>query len=69
MLLQPFYRVAERLPQTRSTALRLGLVTIDQLVAAMALAIAAPPRTSRIFTVPDIRQTTFDRITLAQHSP
>ena len=66
LLLQPFYRVAEHLPRMRSTALRLGLVTIDQLVAAMVLAIDAPPRTPRIFTVPDIRQATLDRITLAQ---
>jgi uncharacterized protein YbjT (DUF2867 family) len=66
LLLQPFYRVAELLPRTRSAALRLGLVTIDQLVAAMVLAIDAPPRTPRIFTVPDIRQATLDRITLAR---
>jgi uncharacterized protein YbjT (DUF2867 family) len=63
LVLQPFYRVAERIPKTRSTALRLGLVTIDQLVAAMVLAIDVPPRTPRILTVPDIRQATVGRTT------
>ena len=56
ILLRPFYWIAERTPSTRSTALRLGLVTVDQMVATLALVVAAPPRTSRILTVPDIRR-------------
>jgi len=55
-VLKPFYWLAERRPSSRSTALRLGLVTIDQMVAALALVVAAPPKTSRILTVPDIRR-------------
>jgi uncharacterized protein YbjT (DUF2867 family) len=56
LLVQPAYRVAEWIPTTRSTALRLGLVTIDQLAAAIVMAVDAPPKTSRILTVPDIRR-------------
>jgi nucleoside-diphosphate-sugar epimerase len=56
IVLQPFYWIAEHHAPSRSTALRLGLVTIDHMVAALALVVAAPPRTSRILTVPDIRR-------------
>jgi uncharacterized protein YbjT (DUF2867 family) len=56
IVLKPFYWIAERRASTRSTALRLGLVTIDQMVATLALVVAAPPKTSRILTVPDIRR-------------
>ena len=55
-VLKPFYWLAERRASSRSTALRLGLVTIDQMVSTLALVVAAPPRTSRILTVPDIRR-------------
>jgi uncharacterized protein YbjT (DUF2867 family) len=58
MVLKPFYWVAERTPSTRATALRLGLVTIDQMVAALALVVAGPPQSARILTVPDIRRAT-----------
>jgi uncharacterized protein YbjT (DUF2867 family) len=56
IVLKPFYWVAERRASTRASALRLGLVTIDQMVAALALVVAAPPKSSRILTVPDIRR-------------
>ena len=56
IVLKPFYWLAERHASSRSTALRLGLVTIDQMVATLALVVAAPPKTSRILTVPDIRR-------------
>ncbi len=56
IVLKPFYWIAERRASTRSTALRLGLVTLDQMVATLALVVAAPPKTSRILTVPDIRR-------------
>ncbi len=55
LVLAPFYWCAERVPSWRPSALRLGLVTIDQMVAAIAGAVDAPPRRSRILTVPDIR--------------
>ncbi len=56
IVLKPFYWIAERRASSRSAALRLGLVTIDQMVATLALVVAAPPKTSRILTVPDIRR-------------
>jgi nucleoside-diphosphate-sugar epimerase len=56
MVLLPIYAVLERLPSTRASALRLGLVTITQMVAALVWAIEAPPRSTRFFTVPDIRK-------------
>ena len=56
IVLKPFYWLAERNPSTRASALRLGLVTVDQMVAALALVVAGPPKTSRILTVPDIRR-------------
>ena len=55
-VLKPFYWLAERTPSTRVSALRLGLVTIDQMVATLALVVAAPPKSSRIVTVPEIRR-------------
>ena len=55
IVLKPFYWIAERRASS-APALRLGLVTIDQMVATLALVVAAPPRTSRILTVPDIRR-------------
>ena len=56
VVLKPFYWVAEHRASSRAAALRLGLVTIDQMVAALALVVQAPPKTSRILTVPDIRR-------------
>jgi uncharacterized protein YbjT (DUF2867 family) len=56
VVLKPFYWVAERRPSTRASALRLGLVTIDQMVATLSLVVAAPPKLTRIITVPEIRR-------------
>jgi nucleoside-diphosphate-sugar epimerase len=56
MALTPIYAVLERVPSTRASALRLGLVTIHQMVAALVWAIDAPPVATRFFTVPDIRK-------------
>ena len=55
MLLRPMYFVAERLPRTRETARRLGLVTLPQMVAAMIRAVESPPDGVRILDVSDIR--------------
>jgi len=55
LLLVPFYWVLERLPPTRESARRLGLVTIQQMVATMVAAIEAPPEGVRILGVPEIR--------------
>jgi nucleoside-diphosphate-sugar epimerase len=56
MALIPIYALLERLPGTRTSALRLGLVTIDQMVAALMWAVDYPPAATRFFTVPDIRK-------------
>jgi uncharacterized protein YbjT (DUF2867 family) len=54
-LLVPMYFIAERLPSIRDTARRLGLVTLDDMVAALVQAVEAPPRGIRIVEVPEIR--------------
>jgi uncharacterized protein YbjT (DUF2867 family) len=62
IVLKPFYWVAERRASTRASALRLGLVTIDQMVATLALVVAAPPKSSRIVTAPEIRRISLEGI-------
>ena len=54
-LLKPFYYVCERLPSTRSAALRLGFVTHAQMTAALLRAVEDPAPDFRVVTVPDIR--------------
>ncbi len=53
--LLPFYKLCEWLPFTRSAALRLGLVTIDQLILALVEAVESPAQGTRVVGVPDIR--------------
>ncbi len=55
-LLMPLYWVFERLPGTRKSARRLGLVTIDQMIAALIGAVENPCRGVCILGVPEIRQ-------------
>jgi len=55
MLLKPVYALFERLPATRDTARRLGLVTLDEMAAALAHAVEHPPERLRICGVPEIR--------------
>ncbi len=57
LLLVPFYALARAVPGTREGAIRLGLVTIDQMIAALVHAIENPPPagTARIVDVPAIR--------------
>lgn len=54
--LVPFYWIAERLPATRESALRLGLITIAQMLEALVWAIENPPEGVRIVDVPKIRE-------------
>jgi len=54
--LLPIYWMFERLPGTRDTARRLGLVTLDEMVAALAQAVEAPGDGIRIYDVPSIRR-------------
>jgi uncharacterized protein YbjT (DUF2867 family) len=55
LVLLPMYWVAELIPATRDGARRLGLVTITQMVAALAGAVENPPDGVRIVDVPGIR--------------
>jgi len=54
-LLLPLYKLAEWLPFTREAARRLGLVTLRQMVLALAAAVEAPVQGTRIVGVPEIR--------------
>ena len=54
-LLLPFYAVCERLEGTREGALRLGLVSLDQMTAALLQAVENPAPESRVWGVPEIR--------------
>ena len=53
--LLPFYKLAELLPFTRAGALRLGLVTLEQLIFAVVEAVESPVQGIRIVGVPEIR--------------
>jgi hypothetical protein len=53
--LVPLYWMAERLPVTRDGARRLGLVTLEQVVAALIYVIEHPPQKAQVVEVPDIR--------------
>lgn len=53
--LLPFYKLCEWLPFTRAGALRLGLVTLDQLVLALVEAVESPAQGIRIVDVSEIR--------------
>jgi uncharacterized protein YbjT (DUF2867 family) len=52
----PFYKFAEQLRQCRSSALRLGLVTHQQMLAALLAAALEPATGIRVLDVPAIRE-------------
>jgi len=54
--LVPFYKLCERIPAARDGALRLGLVTLRQMVAAMVRAVEQPAAGVTLVTVPTIRE-------------
>ncbi len=58
VVLQPLIKLAERYPRTRETALRLGFVTLAQMIGALVAAVEDPPKqgTRRIVDVPKIRE-------------
>ena len=59
LILIPFYKLAEAIPSTRTTAQRLGLVTRDQMLAALKSAATNPaPSTAQILDVSAIRAAT-----------
>lgn len=51
LALVPFYKVMELMPSTRESALRLGLVTLDQMVNALARAAENPPPSGAVRVV------------------
>jgi uncharacterized protein YbjT (DUF2867 family) len=55
-VLLPFYWVCERLPATRESARRLGLVTISQMLDTLVWAVENPAEGVRILDVPKIRE-------------
>lgn len=55
--LLPIYKLLEILPPTREGALRMGLVTLDQMLGALVHSVENPPDGVRILAVPDIRRT------------
>lgn len=52
----PAYWILERLPKTKASAQRLGLITIDQMVNALLWAVENPPEEIQILEVPQIRR-------------
>jgi uncharacterized protein YbjT (DUF2867 family) len=55
-VLLPFYWICERLPATRESARRLGLVTISQMLDALVWAVENPAEGVRVLDVPTIRE-------------
>lgn len=52
--LKPLYAIARMIPSTREGAIRLGLVTLPQMVAALVKAVETPVNGVRIVEVPEI---------------
>ncbi len=55
-LILPVYWIMGAIPSKRATAVRLGLVTLKQMIAALVHAIENPEQGVRILEVPDIRR-------------
>jgi uncharacterized protein YbjT (DUF2867 family) len=55
LLLLPMYWVLELVPSTRMSAKRLGLVTGDQMIAALVRSVEEPADGFRVLEVPEIR--------------
>ena len=51
----PFYKLAEGMPSMRQGALRLGLVTIENMIGALVRAVETPAAGVRVVEVPEIR--------------
>ena len=56
LLLLPFYSLARLFPRARTTAHRLGLVTLPQMVSTLVRAVESPPAATRVIEVPEIRR-------------
>ena len=55
--LLPLYAMAERFSGVRGTALRLGLVTLREMIAALVWAVENPAEGVRVLDVEEIRRT------------
>ncbi|MBV8205162.1 MAG: NAD(P)-dependent oxidoreductase [Acidobacteria bacterium] len=55
-ILKPIYRLLESVPSKRAAALRLGLVTREQMIAALVAAAEHPASGVRVLEVPEIRK-------------
>ncbi|MEP7151992.1 MAG: hypothetical protein ABI856_09800 [Nitrospira sp.] len=56
LALVPTYCLLERLPATREAATRLGLVTIQEMLAALVWSIEHLPERTRVIEVPEFRR-------------
>jgi uncharacterized protein YbjT (DUF2867 family) len=56
-LLKPGYWLARQIPSLRESATRLGLVTVEQMVTALACSVEAPLKGIRVIEVPEIANT------------
>jgi uncharacterized protein YbjT (DUF2867 family) len=56
VLLEPIYKLMKFIPATKKAAQRLGLVTIDEMLAVLAWAVEHPSEGVRIIDVPEIRR-------------
>jgi nucleoside-diphosphate-sugar epimerase len=54
--LLPFYWICERLPSTRDSAQRLGLITLSQMLSALIYSVENPPVGIRILDIPEMRK-------------
>lgn len=57
-VLLPFYKIFERIPRTAESALRLGLVTLTNMVYSILFAVRNPANGIRIMRVPQIKKFT-----------
>ncbi|HEV8113619.1 MAG TPA: NAD(P)H-binding protein [Planctomycetota bacterium] len=55
LVLRPAYSILEAIPRTRESAVRLGFVTLAQMVTAMVASIENPPKRTRILATAEIR--------------
>ncbi|HET9402926.1 MAG TPA: NAD(P)H-binding protein [Candidatus Acidoferrales bacterium] len=55
LILVPMYWIFEKTPTTRDSARRLGLVTREQMIAALVNAVENPPAGVKVVEVPEIR--------------
>jgi uncharacterized protein YbjT (DUF2867 family) len=55
VLLKPFYALARAYPPTRESALRLGLVTLQQMTKTLTWAVENPPERQQVFEPPQIK--------------